>query len=64
MFDSWQQARVSLNRIAELLATETTVPPPVDGVEPTHLDGLVELRNVAFRYPTAAFTTRCVRCRW
>ncbi|HEY3831240.1 MAG TPA: ABC transporter ATP-binding protein [Acidimicrobiia bacterium] len=51
VFDSWQQARVSLNRIAELLATETTVPPPVNGVEPAHLDGLVELRGVMFRYP-------------
>ncbi len=51
VFDSWQQARVSLNRIGELLATETSVPPPADGVTPTHLDGLVELRDVAFRYP-------------
>jgi ATP-binding cassette subfamily B protein len=52
VFDSWQQARVSLNRISELMATETSVPPPLDGVEPTHLDGLVELRDVAFRYPS------------
>ncbi len=51
VFDSWQQARVSLGRISELLATETTVPPPVDGVVPERLDGHVELRNVAFRYP-------------
>ncbi len=52
VFDAWQQARVSLDRIGELLATTSSVPPPDDGVRPTSLRGHVELRDVSFRYPS------------
>ena len=50
VFDAWQQARVSLDRISELLATPSSVPPPSDGVVPARLRGTIELDDVAFRY--------------
>jgi ATP-binding cassette subfamily B protein len=53
VFDAYQQARVSLDRIGDLLATPTTVPPPVDGVVPGRLRGEIELRDVHFKYATA-----------
>jgi ATP-binding cassette subfamily B protein len=51
VFDSYQQARVSLGRIGELLATPTSVPPPVEPVEPARLTGDIVFDNVRFRYP-------------
>ena len=53
VFDSYQQARVAIERITELLATPTTVPPPAEPVVPTHLDGEVALDDVHFKYSTA-----------
>lgn len=50
VFDAWQQARVSLGRIRELLATPSSVPPPDHGVVPTRLQGAIELHDVSFRY--------------
>ena len=54
VFDGYQQARVGLSRIGDLLRTPTTVvaaahPRPV----PAHLRGEVELRGVSFRYAGA-----------
>src|SRR6185503_11339276 len=38
-FDSYQQARVSLDRIDELLSLESSVPPPAEPVRPSELRG-------------------------
>jgi ATP-binding cassette subfamily B protein len=54
VFDSWQQTRVSVARIAELMALDTLTPSPADPVEPGSLRGEVTLTDVRFRYPTAA----------
>ncbi|GAA2963080.1 ABC transporter ATP-binding protein [Actinokineospora diospyrosa] len=51
VFDGYQQARVGLRRIADLLRTPTSVVPPTDPVPvPDRLAGAVELRNVTFTY--------------
>ncbi|MGH3762402.1 ABC transporter ATP-binding protein, partial [Actinophytocola sp.] len=52
VFDGYQQARVGLRRIADLLRTPTSVEPPTDPrpVPPT-LAGAVELADVSFQYP-------------
>ncbi|QJY46789.1 ABC transporter ATP-binding protein [Pseudonocardia broussonetiae] len=56
VFDAYQQARVGLSRISDLLRTPTSVQPVPDG-EPTpvpdRLRGEVELREVCFAYPGA-----------
>jgi ATP-binding cassette subfamily B protein len=51
VFDSYQQARVSLGRIGELLETPTSVPPPAVPVEPARLTGDIVFDGVRFRYP-------------
>ncbi|GAA0947104.1 ABC transporter ATP-binding protein [Pseudonocardia zijingensis] len=56
VFDGYQQARVGLSRIADLLRTPTSVPPepaahPVP--VPERLRGEVELRDVGFTYAGA-----------
>ncbi|MGZ3142553.1 ABC transporter ATP-binding protein [Lentzea chajnantorensis] len=52
VFDGYQQARVGLRRIGDLLRTPTTVSPPASPVPvPAHLRGEVELRGVSFAYP-------------
>lgn len=53
VFDSYQQARVSLGRIGELLATPTSIPTPADPVTPDRLRGEIRLDGVRFRYPGA-----------
>ncbi len=53
VFDSWQQTRVSVGRIAELMQTETLTPEPADPVAVGRLDGALALDRVGFRYPTA-----------
>jgi ATP-binding cassette subfamily B protein len=52
VFDSYQQAQVSLNRIGSLLATDTSVPAPAadDAVLPPRLRGEIEFDSVRFRY--------------
>ncbi len=53
VFDGYQQAKVGLTRIAELLRTPTTVPPEPEGEPvpvPARLRGEVELRAVSFAY--------------
>ncbi|PXY21048.1 ABC transporter ATP-binding protein [Prauserella muralis] len=52
VFDGYQQARVGLRRIADLLRTPTSVPPPQRPVPvPERLRGEVELSGVSFSYP-------------
>jgi ATP-binding cassette subfamily B protein len=54
VFDGYQQARVGLTRIADLLRTESSIRPPSDPRPvPGKLRGAVELRNVTFTYPGA-----------
>jgi ATP-binding cassette, subfamily B, bacterial len=56
VFDSYQQARIGLQRIAELLRTRTTVPDDGTVPVPERLRGEVELRDVRFAYAGAAET--------
>ncbi|RJQ76026.1 ABC transporter ATP-binding protein [Pseudonocardiaceae bacterium YIM PH 21723] len=51
VFDGYQQAKVGLNRITDLLRTQTSTPRAEHPVPVTTLDGAVELREVSFRYP-------------
>ncbi len=54
VFDGYQQARVGMQRIGDLLHTETTVTPSTHPVlPPPRLRGEVELREVSFSYPGA-----------
>lgn len=54
VFDGYQQARVGLTRIGELLRTPTNVPAADHPVPvPGRLRGAVELRDVGFRYSGA-----------
>jgi ATP-binding cassette subfamily B protein len=57
VFDSYQQARIGLSRISDLLRTPTSVPPEPSGEPvpvPGRLRGEVELRDVGFSYAGAA----------
>ncbi|SOD71187.1 ATP-binding cassette subfamily B protein [Jatrophihabitans sp. GAS493] len=53
VFDSWQQTRVSVNRIAELMRLETLTPQPADPIDPGRLHGQITLENIRFSYPSA-----------
>jgi len=50
VFDAYQQARVAIARITELLDTPTSVPVPDVPVDPGRLRGDIELHDVRFRY--------------
>ena len=52
VFDSYQQARVSLGRIADLLSTESNVPEALPEVanKPASLRGEIEFVDTRFRY--------------
>jgi ATP-binding cassette subfamily B protein len=50
VFDGYQQARIGLRRIGELLRTPTTVPDEGTRDVPGRLRGEVELRDVGFAY--------------
>ena len=57
VFDSWQQARVSVGRIAQLMRLETMTP-LAEQPEPTpRLRGEVTLDHVRFCYPSSAPST-------
>jgi ATP-binding cassette subfamily B protein len=56
VFDSWQQTRVSVARIAELMRLVTLTPPPTHPVQGGRLRGAITLENVRFAYPTALDT--------
>ncbi|MGH2939948.1 MAG: ABC transporter ATP-binding protein [Solirubrobacterales bacterium] len=51
VFDSWQQTRISVARIDELMGLETTTPPTAEPVRPGRLAGAVALEGVSFSYP-------------
>ncbi len=50
VFDSYQQAAVGVDRIAELLRTSVATPEAESPVAVSHLSGEVELRDVSFSY--------------
>ena len=52
VFDSWQQTRVSVRRIAELMRLETRTPQAPDAVEAGPLAGRITLQDIRFTYPT------------
>ena len=55
VFDSWQQTRISVGRIAELMPIETLTPEPAEPVEPGPADRRGRARcDVRFSYPTTA----------
>ncbi len=51
VFDSWQQTRVSVGRISELMQLETLTPAPTRPEDPGRLHGEITLENVRFSYP-------------
>ena len=53
VFDSYQQARVGLQRIGELLDTPTSTPVAPHPLSITELAGDISVDAVTFRYPTA-----------
>ncbi|HVC24795.1 MAG TPA: ABC transporter ATP-binding protein [Acidimicrobiales bacterium] len=53
VFDSWQQTRVSVGRIAQLMALEPLTAPAEAPVEPGPLRGALVLEGVHFSYPSA-----------
>lgn len=50
VFDSWQQTRVSVRRISELMRLYTSTPQADDAVSPGRLNGDLELEKVRFSY--------------
>ena len=56
VFDTYQQARVALDRIGELLAEPSTVPEAEHPVAVGRLAGRIELRDVRFAYPSTGVT--------
>jgi ATP-binding cassette subfamily B protein len=52
VFDSWQQTRVSVARIADLMRLETLTPPAAEPVMPGRLRGAITLDHVRFAYPS------------
>ncbi|HVM02034.1 MAG TPA: ABC transporter ATP-binding protein, partial [Acidimicrobiales bacterium] len=53
VFDTYQQARASMAKVAELLATPSSTPRPADPVPVGRPAGDVALTGVRFRYPGA-----------
>ncbi|HEX3737550.1 MAG TPA: ABC transporter ATP-binding protein, partial [Solirubrobacterales bacterium] len=51
VFDSWQQTRISVARIDELMGLETQTPPAAEPREPRRLRGAVAIDGVSFSYP-------------
>jgi ATP-binding cassette, subfamily B, bacterial len=54
VFDAWQQTRVSVRRIADLMALDTLTPNPSDPAVLDDVTGALTLRNIRFRYPNTA----------
>lgn len=50
VFDTYQQARVALTRIGEVLSEPSSIPEADDPVHPGELTGGIELRDVRFSY--------------
>jgi ATP-binding cassette subfamily B protein len=51
VFDSWQQTRVSVSRISELMQLDTLTPEPAQPVATGRLRGEIQLDSVHFAYP-------------
>jgi ATP-binding cassette subfamily B protein len=51
VFDSWQQTRVSVGRISELMQLETLTPAAADPVTAGRLKGDITLSHLRFAYP-------------
>ncbi|MDA8303282.1 MAG: ABC transporter ATP-binding protein [Actinomycetota bacterium] len=51
VFDSWQQTRVSVGRVAQLMQLDTATPEAEQAVPVGHLAGHLSLESVHFRYP-------------
>jgi ATP-binding cassette subfamily B protein len=51
VFDSWQQTRISVARIDELMGLETRTPTAAEPRAPGRLAGAVSLAGVSFSYP-------------
>jgi len=51
VFDSWQQTRVSVKRIADVMALDTLTPNAEDAVVPERFHGAIDLTAVRFAYP-------------
>ena len=56
VFDAWQQTRVSVARIAELMRLRTLTPAAEHPVSPPRPTGELELSGVRFAYPAAPAT--------
>ena len=52
VFDSWQQTRVSVGRITELMELEPLTPDAVNPIAPGRLRGEITLENLRFAYPS------------
>jgi ATP-binding cassette subfamily B protein len=57
VFDSWQQTRVSIGRIAELMRLVTITPDAIDPEPLGEVRGELALNDVHFTYPQAEVTT-------
>ncbi|MFT4211195.1 MAG: ABC transporter ATP-binding protein [Microbacterium sp.] len=61
VFDAWQQTRVSMARISELMRLETLTPEPADPVAVRALSGRMAVEDVHFAYPTAPVSSEARR---
>lgn len=52
VFDAWQQTRVSVSRISDLMTLETLTPQPENPIPVVGLTGKVDLDDVRFAYPS------------
>src|SRR5581483_10472405 len=52
VFDSWQQTRVSVRRIADLMQLDTLTPAAESAAVPGRLTGHLRLTDVRFSYPS------------
>jgi ATP-binding cassette subfamily B protein len=53
VFDSWQQTRISVGRISELMRLDTLTPEAARPLDPGRLSGEIRLDDVHFTYPAA-----------
>src|SRR5205823_12870893 len=53
VFDTWQQAAASMQKINELMGTPSGTPLAEHPIDPGRLAGAVAFEAVHFRYPTA-----------
>jgi len=54
VFDSWQQTRISVNRIADLMQIDTLTPNPEKPVKVGRLSGDVVIDDLHFAYPSVS----------